>query len=248
MFRFGKKDPQPAFDPSRVPRHIGIIMDGNGRWAKRRGLPRSAGHRAGIKVLEDIVEYADSLGIEMITAYAFSTENWKRSKDEVDALMALLLDYLRNFDKHLGGRNVRVRVIGERSALSEEMQAEIARAEEGSGKNTGITVNLAINYGGRLEIVQAVQKLAERVRAGELDPADITEDTLSDEMYLGPAPPLDFIIRPSGELRLSNFMLWDSAYAEFWFDNICWPDFRDKDLLRAVVAYQNRDRRFGNAQ
>lgn len=248
MSLFRKKETLPAFDPARVPRHVGIIMDGNGRWAKRRGLPRSAGHRAGIKVLEDIVEYADSLGIEMITAYAFSTENWKRSKEEVDALMALLLDYLKNFDKHLGGRNVRVRIIGERSALSEEMQAEIVRAEEGSGKNTGITVNLAINYGGRLEIVQAVQKLAERVKNGELSPEEITEDALSDEMYLASAPPLDFIIRPSGELRLSNFMLWDSAYAEFWFDNICWPDFRDKDLLRAVIAYQNRDRRFGNAQ
>ncbi len=248
MSLFRKKIQQPEFDPARVPRHIGIIMDGNGRWAKRRGLPRSAGHRAGIKVLEDIVEYADSIGVEMITAYAFSTENWKRSKEEVEALMALLLDYLKNFEKHLGGRNVRIRIIGERSALSEEMQAEMIRAEEGSAKNTGITVNMAINYGGRLEITKAVQQIAQRVKAGELEPEAITEDTLSDAMYLAGCPPLDFIIRPSGELRLSNFMLWDSAYAEFWFDNICWPDFRDKDLLRAVVAYQNRDRRFGNAQ
>ena len=232
-------------DPDNIPQHIGIIMDGNGRWAGRRGLPRSAGHKAGAETLKRIVVAANKIGVRCITAYAFSTENWNRPKAEVDALMELLYNYLGQVEKQFEGTNVILRIIGDRTALSEKIQKAIEYAEDYTKGNTGLVLNIALNYGGRDEIVRAVKNVAESAKSGVLEVEDITEDYLSSLMYTKDSPPLDLIIRPSGELRLSNFLLWQAAYAEFWFDSICWPDFSEKDLKRAILAYQGRNRRFG---
>ncbi|MBE7022549.1 MAG: isoprenyl transferase [Ruminococcaceae bacterium] len=231
-------------DVNNLPRHVGIIMDGNGRWAKKRGLPRSAGHRAGAQNLKTISEFAGEMGIRYITAYAFSTENWKRPKAEVDALMQLLLDYLRDRDQ-LAGKNVSIRVIGDRSALSDEINHEIDVVEDYTKDRDGMVLYLAINYGGRQEIVRAVNELCQNVREGTLSPGEVTEAMLSARMYTDEVPEADLIIRPSGELRLSNFLLWQSAYSEFWFSDINWPDFTTRDFTRAILEYQNRNRRFG---
>ncbi len=230
-------------DPENLPLHVGIIMDGNGRWAKRRGLPRSAGHRAGAQNLRTITEFAEQMGIRYITAYAFSTENWKRPKEEVDALMELLLEYLRDIDQ-LAGKNTVIKVIGDRGALSDEINAEIENVEAYTKDNTGMTLYLAINYGGRQEVVQAVQSLYDGVRRGEIHREDITEAAISSRLFTQ-IPDVDLIIRPSGELRISNFLLWQSAYSELWFSNINWPDFTKKDFTKAILEYQNRNRRFG---
>ncbi len=230
-------------DPENLPLHVGIIMDGNGRWAKRRGLPRSAGHRAGAQNLRTITEFAEQMGIRYITAYAFSTENWKRPKEEVDALMELLLEYLRDIDQ-LAGKNTVIKVIGDRGALSSEINAEIENVEAYTKNNTGMMLYLAINYGGRQEVVQAVQKLYDGVRRGEIHREDITEEAISSRLFTQ-IPDVDLIIRPSGELRISNFLLWQSAYSELWFSNINWPDFTKKDFTKAILEYQNRNRRFG---
>ena len=230
-------------DKNNVPSHVGIIMDGNGRWAKKRGLPRTAGHRAGAQVLRTITEFASDVGVRYITAYAFSTENWKRPKAEVDALMQLLLEYLRDRDQ-LAGKNVRIRIIGDRSALSDEINREIDIVEDCTKDRDGLVLYLAINYGGRQEIVKAVRELIKESE-GTLKPEDITEDMISAKIYTDEAPAADLIIRPSGEYRLSNFLLWQSAYSEFWFSDIYWPDFKKSDLLRAILDYQNRNRRFG---
>ena len=230
-------------DPENLPLHVGIIMDGNGRWAKRRGLPRSAGHRAGAQNLRTITEFAEQMGIRYITAYAVSTENWKRPKEEVDALMELLLEYLRDIDQ-LAGKNTVIKVIGDRGALSNEINAEIENVEAYTKDNTGMTLYLAINYGGRQEVVQAVQSLYDGVRRGEIHREDITEAAISSRLFTQ-IPDVDLIIRPSGELRISNFLLWQSAYSELWFSNINWPDFTKKDFTKAILEYQNRNRRFG---
>ncbi len=231
-------------DPNNLPQHVGIIMDGNGRWAKKRGLPRSAGHRAGAQNLKTITEFAGEMGIPYITAYAFSTENWKRPKEEVDALMQLLLDYLRDRDQ-LAGKNVTIRVIGDRSALSDEINHEIDIVEDYTKDRDGMVLYLAINYGGRQEVVHAVRRLGEGIKAGRLEPEALTEAMISQQIYTAEVPEADLIIRPSGELRLSNFLLWQSAYSEFWFSDINWPDFTTADFARAVLDYQNRNRRFG---
>ncbi len=231
-------------DPNNVPRHVGIIMDGNGRWAKKRGLPRSAGHRAGAQVLRRITEFAEGIGVKYITAYAFSTENWKRPKAEVDALMDLLLEYLKDKEQ-LAGKRVIIRVIGDRSALSDEINREIDVVEEYTRGREGLTLYLAINYGGRQEIVRAMQTLGQKVREGGLEPSQLTEDMVSQLVYTEEVPDVDLIIRPSGELRLSNFLLWQSAYSEFWFSDINWPDFKNRDFTQAILDYQNRNRRFG---
>ncbi len=231
-------------DPGNLPKHVGIIMDGNGRWAKKRGLPRIAGHRAGAQNLKTISEFAGEMGIQYITAYAFSTENWKRSKEEVDALMQLLLDYLRDKEQ-LAGKNVTIRVIGDRSALSDEINREIDHIEAYTKDRDGMVMYLAINYGGRQEIVRAVNQLCQQVREGSLEPGTVTEEMLSQHVYTEEVPDVDLIIRPSGELRLSNFLLWQSAYSEFWFSDINWPDFSTRDFTRAILDYQNRNRRFG---
>ncbi len=233
-----------GIDMSNLPKHVGIIMDGNGRWAQSKGLPRAAGHRAGAQTLKKISQFADSLGISYMTAYAFSTENWKRSKEEVDALMQLLLEYLRNKDE-LAGEDIVIRVIGDRSRLSDEINQEIDVIEEYTRDRKGMVLYLAINYGGRPEIVTAVNRLCRKVQEGTLAPGAVTEEMISAEIYTPEAPEADLIIRPSGELRLSNFLLWQSAYSEFWFSDINWPDFSAKDFTRAILDYQNRNRRFG---
>lgn len=231
-------------DKNNLPGHIGLIMDGNGRWAKKRGLPRSAGHRAGAQNLKTISEFAGNLGIKYMTAYAFSTENWKRPKEEVDALMELLLNYLKDKDA-IAGKNIVIRVIGDRSILSEEIQREMQAVEEYTKKNDGLVLYLAINYGGRQEIMHAVKNMAEDLKSGKIDKEDITCDTISQRIYTHDAPDADLIIRPSGEYRLSNFLLWQSAYSEFWYSDIHWPDFTTKDFTKAILDYQNRNRRFG---
>jgi len=230
-------------DKENLPRHVGIIMDGNGRWAKRRGLPRSAGHSAGARTLKKITEFASEMGIRYVTAYAFSTENWKRPKAEVDALMDLLLEYLKD-KKLLEGNQVRLKFIGDRSMLTEEIQEQMRVAEEESAGRDKTILYLAINYGGQQEIAGAVQKLAARVKAGELSPEDISVDAISQNLYTD-IPDVDLIIRPSGEYRLSNFLLWQSAYSEYWFSNTYWPDFTEQDFTQAILDYQNRNRRFG---
>ena len=245
IFSFLKKQNQllKEVDKENLPRHVGIIMDGNGRWAKRRGLPRSAGHSVGAKTLKQITEFASEMGIRYITAYAFSTENWKRPKAEVDALMDLLLEYLKD-KKLLEGNEVCLKFIGDRSMLTDEIRREMANAEKESAGRTKTTLYLAINYGGQQEITRGVRAVCEKVKNGELLIDDITEETLSNELYTE-IPDVDLIIRPSGEYRLSNFLLWQSAYSEFWFSDIFWPDFKPKHFVQAILDYQNRNRRFG---
>ncbi len=228
-------------DLNNLPRHIGFIMDGNGRWAKRRGLPRSAGHKAGAESLKKIITEANKLGVKYATVYAFSTENWKRPKEEVDYLMSLLMDYLINAEKTLAGENVVIKAIGSRSRLSEEMQQQIIKTEKFTENNTGIVMNIALNYGGRDELVHAVREIcAENKR-----PEDIDEKEIERHLYTANQPDVDLLIRTSGEQRLSNFMLWQVSYAEMWFTDKLWPDFKPADLRHAILDYQNRGRRFG---
>ena len=248
MFNFIKKKNKDVFDEldtSNIPKHIAIIMDGNGRWAKKRGLPRSAGHRMGAKVLEQITRDAGHLGVKYLTVYAFSTENWKRPDDEVNALMNLLSEYLDDYKRLIGDEDIRVRIIGSYSKLSDEIIAKIKNIEEKTKLNSAITLNIALNYGGRDEIVHAFKKIADRVKNGELDINGIDEDLISSNLYTEYMPDPDFIIRPSGEYRLSNFMLWQSAYSEFWYSNILWPDFTRDDLIKAIIDFQKRNRRYG---
>lgn len=243
---FKKNKQKPQIDPQNVPQHVGIIMDGNGRWATKRGLPRSAGHRMGSETLKKIVKYCDKVGVKSVTAYAFSTENWKRPQKEVDALMDLLYNYLLQVEEQFGGTNVQFRIIGDREPLSDKIKGAIEYAENYTKGNDGMFFNVAINYGGRQEILEAVKTAAKDVAEGKITENDLTEEYFSSLMYTAYAPELDLIIRPSGELRLSNFLLWQSAYAELWFDEINWPDFSEKDMERAILAYQARNRRFGN--
>ena len=232
--------------PSRehLPRHIGFIMDGNGRWARQRGLPREMGHKSGAEAFRRIVRYCQEIGIPTITAYAFSTENWKRPKHEVDALMDLLGEYLADLSR-FQKENVRLLVLGDIAPLREDLRASIIRAEEGSRNNTGMTVNIALNYGGRDEIVHAARKLAEACLRGEMAPEDIDEAALSGSLYTAGQPDPDVIIRPSGEMRLSNFLSWQSAYAELIFMRVLWPDFTPQHLNYALHQYAGRSRRFG---
>lgn len=238
------KREQAKVTARELPRHIAVIMDGNGRWAKKRGLPRSAGHSAGAKVFRQICRYANQIGLSYMTFYAFSTENWKRPKEEVDALMDLLRDYLKDAS-NFRDENIVCRFIGERSRLPEDLQQLMRDAEEGSKDATGLTVNIALNYGGRDEIVTAARKLLHDVNAGELSLEDVDEGALSSRLYTAGQPDPDLIIRPSGEYRLSNFLIWQSAYAEYWFSDILWPDFKPKHLEQAISDYSKRDRRFG---
>lgn len=227
-----------------VPKHIGVIMDGNGRWAKKRGMPRKFGHREGAKTFRTITRHAKALGVKYITFYAFSTENWKRPKDEVDAIMELFeknLDEVRDFIDE----NIRVRFIGDRSALNPRLQEKMKGVEEDSKNFDSMTMILAINYGGRDEITHAVRTIAEEISRGELVPQDVTQELIQSRLYTEEIPDVDLIIRPSGEQRLSNFLIWQSAYAEYYFTNILWPDFKKKDLENAVLAYSERNRRFG---
>ena len=242
---FFKKKRQTELDLLHLPKHIGIIMDGNGRWAKKRGLPRSAGHSAGADALKKIITEANKIGVKYITVYTFSTENWKRPKEEVDYLMSLLLDYLRNAEKTLAGENVVIRAIGSRKELSRERQDQIVKSEEFTKNNTGIVMNIALNYGGREEITNAVKEICAEVAEGKTNAGDITDKTIDAHLYTKEQPDVDLLIRTSGEMRLSNFMLWQVSYAEMWFTDKLWPDFKPADLRRAIIDFQNRGRRFG---
>lgn len=227
-----------------MPRHIGIIMDGNGRWANRRGLPRSAGHKAGADAFGRIAKYCREIGVPYLTVYAFSTENWKRPAQEVEELMELLRRYLTETFKHRE-EDARLCFLGERGPLSDDIREMIARVEAESAHNTAITVNIALNYGGRDEIVHAARSLARRCVAGELSPSEIDEETFSGALYTAGQPDPDLIIRPSGEQRTSNFLPWQAAYAELIFMDVLWPDFTPEHLDRAIAEYRGRSRRFG---
>ena len=228
-----------------LPRHLGIIMDGNGRWAKKRGLPRPAGHAAGAKVFKTIVRYCSSIGLEYLTVYAFSTENWKRPQDEVMALMGLFKTYLRDALDNFLSENVKVRFLGDTSAFDPQLKDLIDEITRVSENRTGMVLNIALNYGGRAEIVRAVQLLATDVQKGQLLPENITESMISSHLYTAGQPDPDLIIRPSGENRISNFMLWQSAYAEYVVMDILWPDLTTEDLEHAFDLYAARSRRFG---
>lgn len=228
-----------------IPQHIGIIMDGNGRWAKKRGLPRTAGHTAGAANFRTITRYAASIGVKYLTLYAFSTENWNRPAEEVSALMKLFHQYLEEALRDFMDENIRVRFLGDITAFSPDLQALIRRVEEASAPKTGMVLNLAMNYGGRAEITRAAKILAQRVKNGELEPEAITEEMISDTLYTAGQPDPDLIIRPSGEERLSNFLLWQSAYTEFEYFDILWPDFKPKHLDEAIEKFRGRNRRFG---
>lgn len=241
---FGRRN-RTEVDLENLPVHIGIIMDGNGRWAKRRGLPRTAGHAAGAKTFEKIVEYAGNMGIKIVTVYAFSTENWRRPKEEIDMLMSLLEDYLDNGLTRLAGRDVKIHFIGDESAFSEDFQRKLRHMEKATENNGGLLLNVALNYGGRREITLAVRKIAKLCAEGKLSAEDIGEKTIENYLDTSGQHDPDLIIRPSGEYRLSNFLMWQSAYSELWFDNVLWPDFSENDLRRAVHDYQRRSRRFG---
>ncbi len=241
---FGRRN-RTEVDLENLPVHIGIIMDGNGRWAKRRGLPRTAGHAAGAKTFEKIVEYAGNMGIKIVTVYAFSTENWRRPKEEIDMLMSLLEDYLDNGLTRLAGRDVKIHFIGDESAFSEDFQRKLRHMEKATENNGGLLLNVALNYGGRREITLAVRKIAKLCAEGKLSAEDIDEKTIENYLDTSGQHDPDLIIRPSGEYRLSNFLMWQSAYSELWFDNVLWPDFSENDLRRAVHDYQRRSRRFG---
>ena len=231
-----------------LPRHIAFIMDGNGRWAQNRGLKRSEGHKEGAKVFKKIGEYCADIGIEYMTFYAFSTENWKRPKSEVLTLMNLFKEYLIDGEKRLEEnktRQMHLRFIGERAGLPSDLLKLIEKAERETGEYNKVTVNIALNYGGRAEIVHAAKELAQRVKSGEIDVSDITEDSFSQYIYTAGQPDPDIIVRPSGEQRLSNFLTWQSAYSEFWYSDVLWPDFSEADVNKMLSDYQNRHRRFG---
>lgn len=232
----------------KIPAHIGIIMDGNGRWAKQRGLPRSEGHKAGAKVFKQICDYAGEIGIKCITFYAFSTENWRRPPEEVSALMDLFREYMGEAQERQEEnlqKGMRMHFIGHREGIPDDLNELFDTTEEESKNAEKYDVNIAINYGGRLEILDGVKKIANDVKRGIINPEDITEQMISDSLYTAGEPDPDLIIRPSGEYRLSNFLIWQSAYSEFWFSDILWPDFTPADLEKAIDDFNNRNRRFG---
>lgn len=228
-----------------VPKHVAIILDGNGRWAKKRNMPRNYGHVQGSKTVEQIIEDGYNMGIEYITVYAFSTENWKRSKDEVDALMKLLGKYLIDCIERSTKNNMKVRVIGDKTGLDKKLVDRINELEEATKEATGLKFTIAINYGGRDEIRRAVKKITEEVKEGSISPDEITEDLISERLDTAGLPDPDLLIRTSGEERLSNFLPWQLAYTEFYFTDVLWPDFSKEDLLTAIRYYNGRERRFG---
>lgn len=230
---------------NRLPGHIAIIMDGNGRWAQRRGLPRAFGHKAGVESLRDIVKICSDLKIKVLTVYAFSTENWKRPQEEVNVLMDLLVEYLHKEIRELSENGVRVNPIGRLAELPRSALDALAMAVERSRENKGLTLNLALNYGGRTEIVDTVRSIASDIAKGSLKVEQIDGKVFSDRLYTAGQPDPDLLIRPSGDFRISNFLLWQLAYTEFWHTPVMWPDFRRVHLLRALVDFQRRERRFG---
>lgn len=229
-----------------VPEHVAIILDGNGRWAKAHGMPRNYGHVQGAKAVEDICEDAWNLGVKYLTVYAFSTENWSRPRDEVDALMKLLRNYMKNCLQRASKNNMCVRVIGEKSRLDDDIRASIEKLEEGTKNNTGLHFTIAINYGSRDEITRAVRKIADKVREGEVLPEDITETMIADNLDTAGLPDPDLLIRTCNEMRISNFLLWQISYSEIYVTDIAWPDFNKKALMKAIEEYGKRTRKFGN--
>ena len=238
--RLFRKKAAPA-QPRRIPTHIAIVMDGNGRWAKQRGLPRPAGHKAGAESFRTIANYAKSIGLQYLTVYAFSTENWKRPEDEVDAIMDLLEKYLREAIRDMDRNRVRFCFFGDLSRLSPELRREAQEAVERSKKYEGVQVNFCLNYG-------AAQRFAAQCAAGERRPEELTEDMFSDLLYSAGVPDPELVIRPGGETRISNFLLWQSAYAEYYFTDVLWPDFGPEELDKAIDAFNARDRRFGGVK
>ena len=234
-----------AVDFDRLPRHVAIIMDGNGRWAKSRFLPRLEGHRAGVESVRSVVETAARLGLEALTVYAFSTENWKRPTDEVSGLMGLLKLYIRRELKTLQDNNIRFGVVGGLEGLPKDVQDELRRGIKETAHLTGLQFSLALNYSGRSELTDVVKRIAEAAKAGVIDPATIDEATIERHLFTAHLPEPDLLIRTSGELRVSNFLLWQIAYAEIWVTEVLWPDFRRRHLLQAIVDFQKRERRYG---
>ncbi len=232
-------------EEKKIPAHVAIILDGNGRWAKEKGMPRNYGHMQGAKAVEDILVDARDMGIKYLTVYAFSTENWSRPETEVSALMTILRNYLKTSIKKSMKNNVRCRVIGERSKLSEDIQKAIKELEDATAGNTGLTFTIAINYGSRDEIRRSFKKIAEKVKAGEVDPEDITETMINENLDTYFLPDPDLLIRTCNEQRISNFLLWQCAYTEFYYTPVAWPDFNKAELEKAVESYGNRNRKFG---
>ena len=231
-----------------VPRHIAIIMDGNGRWAKKRGLPRNAGHAAGSETFRKIATYCKNIGVQYLTVYAFSTENWKRSQEEVEGIMKLFDRYLREAIEQMEADHIRLKVLGDLSRISPDLRRLIEKTDEISTHYDGFQANVCINYGGRDEIVRAARAFAEKCASGQAEPEELTEETFSQLLYSDGIPDPELIIRPSGEVRISNFLLWQSAYAEYYFTDVLWPDFDETELERAIAAYNARDRRFGGVK
>lgn len=234
-----------AIQNKEIPQHIAIIMDGNGRWAKKRFMPRIVGHKFGVEALRNIVKHSNNLGVKYLTLYAFSTENWNRPEDEVSGLMDLLVTYLRNEIKELNENKVRINFIGYLDGMPKFARDEMDLAVEQTKDNTGLTLNLALNYGGRDEIKRGIIDLAKAVKEGTLDPEEITEEVISNSLYTSGQVDPDLIIRTSGEIRMSNFLLWQLAYSEFYFTDVLWPDFNEKELDKAIEEFNRRNRRYG---
>ena len=245
MAFFGKKKGELLTElPEVLPQHVGIIMDGNGRWAKKRGLPRPMGHIEGARTFKKIIRHFKDIGLKHLSFYAFSTENWNRPEDEVAGLMKIFSDYLDDIS-WLHKEKTRLIFLGDKARFSEKLRNKMIEVENASAQYSDMIVFLAVNYGGRDDIAHSCRLIAEKVKNGELDPADITEKTISDNLYTAGFPDVDLVIRPSGELRLSNFLIWQCAYAEYYFTDILWPDFTGEDLNNAIIDFANRNRRFG---
>ena len=239
------KRKENVIDPERLPNHVGIIMDGNGRWAQKRGLPRYAGHAAGAKVFKTIAYYARDIGLKNLTVYAFSTENWQRPQEEVSRIMKVLEEFIDDALNTFEKEKVRIRFLGDLSVFTGVLREKMDRIVDATKKFSGLTLNIAMNYGGQNEIVHGAREAARRVLTGEMKLEDITPESFGKLLYFDDCDTVDLVIRPSGEKRLSNFLLWQSAYAEFWYSDILWPDFKPRDLDRAILDYQKRNRRFG---
>lgn len=246
MWTFAKhKPPKTRKDFKKLPRHVAIIMDGNGRWAKKHKLNVAMGHRQGTETLREIIRHTDDLGIEALSIYAFSTENWNRSREEIAALMQLILDFFASEIDELDAKNVRILILGDKADLPDKQREVLVQAEQRTSCNTGLKLNIALNYGGRAELARAARELAMLVQAGQITPADITEKTMAEHLYTRGQPDVDLLIRTSGEMRLSNFLLYQCAYAEFLFPTVLWPDFSVQDYDEALLAFGGRERRFG---
>ena len=242
---WGEEEPEKK---GELPRHVAIIMDGNGRWAKQHKLSVSRGHRQGTEALREIIRHTDDLGIEALSLYAFSTENWRRPAEEVAALMQLILDFFASEIDELDEKNVRILILGDKEGLPEKQRETLLEAERRTGGNTGLRLNIAVNYGSRAEMVKAVREIAEEAREGKILPGDISEEMISEHLYTKGQPEVDLLIRTSGEMRLSNFLLYQNAYAEFVFPKVLWPDFTVEEYARCLRAFGKRDRRYGGRE